>query len=143
VPASAEIPVVAPATSDFDAGERGEDAATAPGWQPPAVLPDFPVPPAAALRAAASAAGLAADPYLRGAAIAGWVEPGELAVVTPAALPPATGRRLARPLGEALGRLLGRAVQCVWLTAPEAATRFAVSRAEDSAAPADRSACVA
>jgi hypothetical protein len=86
-------------------------------WQPPAVVAGLPAAPAAVLRAALAAAGLLDEPFLRGAALAGWADgpTGErpvLRVATPAPLPPATAARLQPRLAQALGAVAGRPVGC-------------------------------
>jgi hypothetical protein len=104
--------------------ERDEPAAGTPAtgaavpddpvWQPPATIDGLPAAPAAVLRAALAAAGLTADPYLRGAALAGWAEatggPPALLVATPAPAPPAVVARLEPRLSQGLRAVLGRSV---------------------------------
>jgi hypothetical protein len=74
------------------------------------VLPGLPASPAAVLRAALAAAGLPGDPYLRGAALAGWTPDGGLLVATVAPVPPAPAARLLPRLTRGLASVLGRPV---------------------------------
>lgn len=75
-------------------------------------LSDLPTTPAATLAAAIAEAGLADNPHLHGAELAGADGDGALVITTRAPTPPAAARRITPRLERALTRLLGRPVAC-------------------------------
>jgi hypothetical protein len=112
-----DCPAAGCGESDAEGVEGNEQASpVTPTWQPPASLAGLPAAAPAVLRAALAAAGLLGDPYLRGAALAGWgwTSSGEpaLRIATPAPLPPATAARLRPRLSRGLGAVIGRPVAC-------------------------------
>ncbi|MCC6628724.1 MAG: hypothetical protein IT340_15140 [Chloroflexi bacterium] len=108
-------------------------APVSPTWAPPVTIAGLPAAPAAVLRAALTAAGLSADPYLRGAVLAGWADAiasdrPALLVATLAPAPPAIVARLQPRLIMGLSAVLGRPVGGQLTPVAALATAAAVAR---------------